>query len=149
MEHERPRVGLGVYILNDRDELLLMHRTGAHAGNTWCPPGGHLEFGESFEECAARETREECGIDIDGMKVLGVMSTLFREENRHSVTISVCARATHGEARIMEPDKFDDIGWFPLQSLPSPLFPSVAEYFNGNLECLCGSGKKYRDCHGK
>lgn len=149
MGQERPRVGLGVYILNDQDELLLLHRTGAHAGNTWCPPGGHLEFGESFEECAVRETKEESGIDIDFVKVLGVLNTLFKDEGRHSVTISMSARVAHGEAHIMEPGKFDDIGWFPLRELPSPLFPSVNEYFKANLDCLCGSEKKYRDCHGK
>jgi len=38
------------------------------ARGEWSFPGGHLEYMESFEDCAKRETREECGIEITNIR---------------------------------------------------------------------------------
>ena len=54
----RPQVGVGVLITKD-DLVLLMKRQNSHGDGTWAPPGGHLEYGETPEECAMRETQEE------------------------------------------------------------------------------------------
>ena len=56
---KRPLVGLGVLIFNEHNQILLGKRIASHGHSSWGPPGGHLEFGESFEECAAREIEEE------------------------------------------------------------------------------------------
>lgn len=149
MEHERPKIGLGVYILNEKSEVLLLHRRGNHGAGTWSAPGGHLEYGETFEECAIREAREEAGIDISDLRFIGVRNDIFEEEKKHSVTLSMRSGKYEGEPKIMEPDVFDDIGWFPLTSLPNPLFPSMERFLKSNPECLCASGKKYDDCHRK
>lgn len=62
--HKRPAVGVGVLIFNDKKQMLLGKRKGSHGAGTWCNPGGHLEFGESFEQCAIREVEEETGLKI-------------------------------------------------------------------------------------
>ena len=80
MESNRPKVGLGVYILNEKSELLLLRRKGAHGESTWCAPGGHLEFGESFEACAKREAKEESDLDIEHPRVVVVTNDIFLEE---------------------------------------------------------------------
>ena len=67
---EYPRIGVGV-IVTKGDRVLLIKRKGAHGQGTWSTPGGHLEYGESPEECAARETAEETGVDITGVRALG------------------------------------------------------------------------------
>ena len=59
------KVGLGLYILNDRGQVLLGLRKAKHGEGTWCPPGGHMEYGESFEEGAVREAFEETGIRVN------------------------------------------------------------------------------------
>ena len=56
-----PKVGLGCFILKD-GKFLLMKRKGAHGAGTWGLVGGHLEFGESYADCAQREAEEEAGI---------------------------------------------------------------------------------------
>jgi 8-oxo-dGTP diphosphatase len=58
-----PRVGVGVIVLRN-GLVLLGRRIGSHGAGSWALPGGHLEFGESVEQCAAREVLEETGLDI-------------------------------------------------------------------------------------
>ena len=59
----QPRVGVGVFVLRDGLVLLGLRR-GAHGAGTWALPGGHLEFGEAVEHCAAREVHEETGLNM-------------------------------------------------------------------------------------
>lgn len=150
MEQDRPKVGLGVYILNAKKQILLLKRKGAHGSGTWCPPGGHLEFGESFFECVKREAKEETNLDLDeaSTAIAGVTNDIFEEEGKHYVTISMVARTYRGELKIMEPNKCDEIGWFDLNNLPKPLFVPVQNYLKSNPQCLCGSGTRFKECHG-
>jgi 8-oxo-dGTP diphosphatase len=66
----RPLVGIGVLIFNHKNEVLLGNRINSHGSQTWAPPGGHLELGESFEICSIRETKEETGLDIKDLSSL-------------------------------------------------------------------------------
>lgn len=115
MNQERPKVGLGVYILNAKSEILFLRRKGAHGAHTWCPPGGHLEYGESFEGCAQREAKEESGLNIQDIEFIGVINDIMPEESKHYVTIHMSARPLNDvEPQITEPEKCDAIGWFSL-----------------------------------
>ena len=145
----RPKVGVGVYIVNDNNEVLLSLRSSAHANGFWCAPGGHMEYGETFLEAGARETKEEVDIDVSEVDVIGVISNVYPEENKHYVTIHMRAKKYTGEAKIMEPDKFTDMKWFPLTALPENIFPATKTFLSENPLCLCCSGKKYNDCCGK
>lgn len=118
----RPKVGLGVYIFNHENEILFLKRQGAHGAGTWCPPGGHLEFGESFTDCAKREVEEEVGIKIKNIEFLGLTNDISEEESTHYITIAMRAVVKSGKPKIMEPDKMTDLGWFSLDKLPKPLF---------------------------
>ncbi len=51
---ERPSVGLGVIVAKG-GKVLLGKRKGEHERGTWCPPGGHFEYGEGIEEGIAEE----------------------------------------------------------------------------------------------
>ena len=64
MPKKRPGVGIGVMILNEFDEVLVSQRIepGKVGHQKWQFPGGHLEFGESFESCTVREVEEEAGV---------------------------------------------------------------------------------------
>ena len=57
---ETPQVGTAM-ILTKGDKVLLMKRKGPHGTGTWSTPGGHLDFGETLEGCAAREAK---GLDL-------------------------------------------------------------------------------------
>ena len=116
-------VGSGVLIVKDDKVLLGKRQSGAsHGAGTWCPPGGHLEFGETFEELAKRETIEECGLEIAQVRQVVVTNNIFKDEDTHSVTLFFVAKWTSGEPKINEPDKIAEWKWFDWNDLPEPLF---------------------------
>ena len=64
-------VAAGVLITNANGHLLLQRRTD---NELWGIPGGAMEIGETLEETARRETKEETGLDIGAMVLFGVFS---------------------------------------------------------------------------
>ncbi|SNX85091.1 uncharacterized protein MEPE_03800 [Melanopsichium pennsylvanicum] len=60
-----PRVGVAVFVINEKGHILIGKRTGSHGAGTLALPGGHLELHESFHECAAREVYEETGLVLE------------------------------------------------------------------------------------
>lgn len=81
-----PRVGIGVLIIHEH-RVLLGKRKSAHGSDTWAPPGGHLEFGESFEHCARRETLEETGLSLGKVSFAAITNDIFEQTNKHYITI--------------------------------------------------------------
>jgi len=119
---QQPRVGVGVIVLNNSGQILLGERIGSHGANTWCSPGGHLEFGESVEECARRETLEECGLELKNIRLGPYTNDYFMDENKHYVTAFVIAESAGGAPQICEPEKCLQWKWFDWNQQPSPLF---------------------------
>ncbi|MER2498223.1 NUDIX hydrolase [Vibrio neptunius] len=115
------RVGVAAVILRE-GRVLLGERIGSHGAHTWATPGGHLELGESIEECAKRETLEETGLSVDSFNKLGFTNDVFEKEGKHYVTLFVVASCSSGEPEVMEPDKCKQWQWFELDQLPEPLF---------------------------
>jgi len=120
-ETKRPKVGLGVLIKKD-DKFLFGKRKGAHGEGTWNAPGGHLEFNETWEECAKRETIEETGIKIKNIRFVTATNDLFKKEDKHYITIYMLADYDSGKVKIMEPEKCEKWDWFSWEELPEPLF---------------------------
>ena len=118
---ERPKVGLGAIVVKDR-KVLLGKRKNAYGSGSWCFPGGHLEFNESWEYCAARETMEEAGINIKNIRFATVTNDISEKEHKHYITLFMLADYDSGEVRIMEPEKCEEWGWFAWDALPQPLF---------------------------
>lgn len=123
MTHDNKRPSVGVAVLIWRGgKALLYERRGSHGHGTWSIPGGHLEFGESWEACAIREVKEEVGIEIKNVRFLAATNDIFTAEGKHYVSIWMEAEWASGEPVSMEPDKVVGIAWRPLTDLPSPLF---------------------------
>lgn len=119
--NNRPGVGIGVIIIRD-GKILLGKRKNAHGEGAWCYPGGHLEYGESWEKCSQREVKEETGIEIKNLRFGTVTNDLFEKEQKHYITICMLADFASGEVRVLEPDKCEKWDWFEWDNLPHPLF---------------------------
>ena len=115
------RVGVGIFIFKD-GKFLMGKRKGAHGSDTWSIPGGHLEFGESFEDTAKREAREETGIEITNVRFGAVTNDFFPEENKHYITIWMLSDYKSGKEHLTEPDRFTEHLWQSFDNLPDPLF---------------------------
>ncbi len=115
------RVGVACFIWKD-GKFLVASRRNAHGDGTWALPGGHLEFHESWAECAAREVMEETGMRIKDLRFLAATNDIFESENKHYVTIWMESDWESGEPSIMEPDKCTEQIWSTFKDLPEPLF---------------------------
>lgn len=123
MNEEKPRVGLGIILENSEGKILIGKRLGKHAP-FYSIPGGHLELGESFEEGAIREIKEETNLDITDPRVIAVTNNLhtFHQEGKHYISVILHARFSSGDAQVMEPDKCAQWLWCDPQQLPQPHF---------------------------
>ncbi|WP_050905875.1 nucleotide triphosphate diphosphatase NUDT15 [Vibrio campbellii] len=119
--NKQVRVGVATIILRD-GAILLGERIGSHGANTWATPGGHLELGESIEDCAKREVLEETGLIVDSIEKFTFTNDIFEKEGKHYVTLFVVASSTSGEPQVTEPDKCKQWKWCRLDDLPEPLF---------------------------
>lgn len=117
-----PKVGIGVLIF-DNQKILLGERQRSHGAATWGPPGGHLEFGENFAECAIRETREETGLIIADPRFLAITNDIFEEDNKHYVSIFLQTTFPFGQLLTnVEKDKVVAWEWFDINLMPDNLF---------------------------
>jgi 8-oxo-dGTP diphosphatase len=126
MTGERPSVGIGIFVWKD-GKFLMGKRVGKHGLGTWSVPGGYLEYGETFEECAARETMEETGVKIKNTIFLTATNNIFPDEQKHSITIYMRSDLADGDPKTIEHDKFAEVGWFTPDNLPGPLFLPIKE----------------------
>jgi ADP-ribose pyrophosphatase YjhB (NUDIX family) len=95
-------IDISIFNWSIRPLHILLTRAG-----TFALPGGHLEFGESFEQCAARELLEETGLTVGekDMHFLTAGNNVFKEEGQHYVTIAMGC--------ILPPDAEPKVGLLP------------------------------------
>ncbi|MGV8923151.1 MAG: nucleotide triphosphate diphosphatase NUDT15 [Thermomonas sp.] len=128
MNANRPLVGVGAIVLRN-GLVLLGQRLGSHGAGTWALPGGHLEFGESVEECAFREVQEETGLEIQNLLPAAYTSDVFASDDKHYVTLFVVAINNLGDPTTREPEKCSGWQWFRWSELPRPLFQPLATLY--------------------
>lgn len=119
----RPLVGICIVIVKN-GKILLGKRRGSHGEGEYSTPGGHLEHGESFAACAAREVLEETGLQIGRTRFLRVLNCMTYTP-KHYVDIAFAAEWKAGNPQVLEPDKVERWDWYDPHELPSPLFSMV------------------------
>ena len=117
------KVGSGVRVLED-GKVLLGKRKGSHGAGEYAWPGGHLEYMESFEECARREVTEETGMTIRNIRFLRLRN-IKEYAPKHYVDIQLVADWESGDPQVVEVDRVEGWDWYDLDNLPSPLFATL------------------------
>ena len=115
-----PLVGIGVMIFK-RDKVLLGKRKGSHGEGEYAFPGGHLDYMETIEDCAKRETFEETGIEVENIR-FQFLANVRKYKPKHYVHIGVVADYKEGIVKLKEPEKCENWDWYSLDNLPQPLF---------------------------
>ena len=113
------------------DRVLLLRRSHAHGSGAWSTPGGHLDHGESPEDCAIREVKEETAVDITRVEFRAVTNDFFEAEGKHYVTLWFQAEHLSGEADVAAPEEMSEVGWFSWDELPTPLFLPLRNLLDG------------------
>ena len=97
---ERPLVGVGALVVRG-DEVLLVRRANEPGKGLWSIPGGLQDVGETLEEAARREIREETGIDVEIGDLIEVRDLIVRDRSGkvkfHYVLVDFLARPMGGE----------------------------------------------------
>ena len=112
-----PKLAVAVLIESDGLVLLGKRGPGTRQPGKWSFPAGFVERGERVELAAAREAREETGLEV----VVGELIGLFSSEGEPVVLAVYAARIASGEA--FAGDDLTEVAWFPLQELPELAFP--------------------------
>ena len=83
-------------VINDKKEILFTKRSmdDDFLPGFWDIPGGGIEYGETAQEGLKRELKEECGIDIEVIKPVGVNSYIMHEIQRIEITFLSKAKNT-------------------------------------------------------
>ena len=116
--YQTPKVGIGAVVGNDDGEILLIKRSDS---GIWLYPTGWADIGYSASEVAIKEVKEETGIDIEVVRLIGVFDGLrlgFTRTPLYSLVFH--CRAIGGELAA-HPLECEDVGWFSPDDLPEPL----------------------------
>src|ERR1043165_5111345 len=120
------RFPVSVHIFFVRGESVLMMR---RRGTGFCDgmrsvPAGHVMEAETILQAAAREAREEVGLEVSP-SALTVVGVMHRRSTEARIDFFIKAETWDGEPRNMEPDKCDEVTWFPKSRLPGDTIPYV------------------------
>ncbi|MBR9680677.1 MAG: NUDIX hydrolase [Candidatus Altiarchaeota archaeon] len=105
-------------IIVKHGKILLIKRADEPFKGEWGLPGGHIDEGETIEDAALREAREETGLNVKLESFVGIFSDPKRDPRG---TISVTYSATVIDGELTENSEVEDIKWFEITKLP-PLF---------------------------
>lgn len=102
-----------------QEGIVLIRRMNPPYQNCYALPGGFVEIGETIEEAARREAREETGLEVDLLGLVGVYSHPDRDPRGHVVSAAFLAR---GRGEIVFGSDAQSAATFPVQELPKLAF---------------------------
>lgn len=117
---ESPIIGVGAVIVKD-DRVLLIQRGQAPLLGEWSLPGGVLECGETLREATVREAREETGLEVETVEMLGVYERIIPSADGrtryHYVLIDFLCRPAGGDLKAGSDAA--DVRWVTREELPA------------------------------
>jgi len=81
----------------------------------WALPGGFIDYGESAENAAVREAKEETSLDVSELRLFGVYSDPDRDPRHHTLTVVYTG---HGEGQPRAADDATRLGVFRPENIP-------------------------------
>lgn len=118
-------------IINLESKIILIKRKNPPYG--WALPGGFVDYGETVENAAIREAKEETSLDLKNLKQFQVYSEPTRDPRGHNISVVFTAEGT-GEPKAADDAK--EIGLFDQNNLPKEIAfdhkKIITDYFKNN-----------------
>ena len=102
-EYKQPALAADCVVFDPQGRLLLIRRKNPPFQGRYALPGGFVEYGETTEQAAARELREETGLTARALDLIGVYSDPGRDPRGHMVSIAYLVRVAE-----FQPEAGDD-----------------------------------------
>ncbi|MGH3087351.1 MAG: NUDIX domain-containing protein [Rubrobacteraceae bacterium] len=95
---ETPKLTVDIVIPSEGGIVLIQRKNEPFKGE-WALPGGFVDIGETVENAAVREAKEETSLEVELSKLVGVYSDPERDPRGHNVSIVFLARIAGGEMK--------------------------------------------------
>ena len=118
--------GVTAVVINERDDVLLQLRRDT---DTWAPPSGGVEPGETVAQCAIREVLEETGVEVIPLAIVALLSgdkynvTYANGDQLATVTTVFRCRPLNAQVPRVNDDESQDIRYFKCDALPENMLP--------------------------
>lgn len=132
VSYHDPKVAAGVLLLQDGRVLLVRRVVDPYAGS-WSIPAGFVNAFEDPAHAAARECREETGLDVE---ILQLYQMLTGREHIRGADIFLVYLAALKGGTLQASDDADGAAWFPLSDLPPLAFQSTRTVLNKLAQSL-------------
>ncbi|RLD99117.1 MAG: NUDIX hydrolase [Aquificota bacterium] len=116
-------------IIQWQGRIVLIQRKNPPYG--WALPGGFVDYGESLEEAAVREAKEETGLDVELIRQFHTYSDPRRDPRQHTITTVYIAE---GKGDPQAGDDAKELGLFSPQELPQDMAFDHAQILKDYLE---------------
>jgi 8-oxo-dGTP diphosphatase len=118
------RIRIAVVIIRENKILLVQHHKKGR--KYWLFPGGGLEYGETINDCAIRELKEEANLNITIGDLLLVSESIPPDRHRHVVNLYYKAEIVSGEIKLGNDKVISDIRFIDIHELEHlDFFPNV------------------------
>jgi ADP-ribose pyrophosphatase YjhB (NUDIX family) len=118
-----PVIAVGAVVVKD-GTLLMVRRKNEPGQGLWSIPGGRLELGEYISAAVAREVKEETGLDVEVLELLGIFEV---PGDPHYVMLDHIA-SHDGDDEPVAGDDVDDVRWVPFGGISElPCTPRLEE----------------------
>ena len=130
------QTGASIIVEDGQGRILMQQRAD---DGTWSYPGGRIEIDETVEDGARREVREECGLEVGELRLLGVFSGKELNHvypNGNEVCgVDIVYISNDFTGRLQSVDgEAKHLGFFPIDALPQPISPMNAKQLRAYLK---------------
>ena len=94
-----PALTTDCVLFDDRGRVLLIRRKYPPFEGGYALPGGFVDIGETTADACRRELREEAGLDVGELRLVGVYSDPNRDPRGHTCSVAYAARVSHMDPR--------------------------------------------------